>query len=341
MRATLHISLLAATLSPSLVHSSPIPFAQNYNSSPRSSAQAISESSRPGGAFSSRSLLTRGGSHGLGLFNLGSKNGGNGGDASSGSSFAYGGEDHHDKEDDHSAGGGGAPVIDLGPITPASDQPEQPPHTGNDADPKPEAHTPGEPVSLPPEPDKGIDHNLDDGGNKPPDGGTPGNYVNPNDTTPPPGPAPDPAAGNSTPDIPIFLGPSGKDPSHGGSNPPYDAPKASEYPGDGGGHKYTDDSPCDGPFGESLINLLSNNGGNGGDASSGAATSVGHGGDGSTSAYSGAGGYAAGGSVKAAPALINILSDNGGDGGDAESGDSYSYRYKTRTCTTESQLIDR
>jgi len=91
MRATLHISLLAATLSPSLVHSSPIPFAQNYNSSPRPSAQAISESSRPGGALSSRSPLTHGRSHGLGLFDMGSNNGGNGGDASSGSSFAYGG----------------------------------------------------------------------------------------------------------------------------------------------------------------------------------------------------------------------------------------------------------
>jgi len=69
--------------------------------------------------------------------------------------------------------------------------------------------------------------------------------------------------------------------------------------------------------------------------------SVGYGGDGGSSAYSGAGGNAAGGSVKAAPALINILSDNGGDGGDAESGDSYSYRYKARICTTESRLIDR
>lgn len=93
MRATLHISLLAATLSPSLVHSSPIPFVQNYNSSPRSSAQGLSDSSRPGGVFSGRSLLTHGGSrsYGLGLLGLGSSNGGNGGDASSGSSYAQGG----------------------------------------------------------------------------------------------------------------------------------------------------------------------------------------------------------------------------------------------------------
>ena len=93
MRATLHISLLAATLSPSLVHSSPIPFAQNYNSSPRPSAQALSDSNRPGGVFPSRSTLTHGGSrsYGLGLFDLGSSNAGNGGEASSGSSYAQGG----------------------------------------------------------------------------------------------------------------------------------------------------------------------------------------------------------------------------------------------------------
>jgi len=93
MRATLHFSLLAATLSPSLVHSSPILFTQSYSSSPRSSAQALSDSSRPGGVFSSRSPLTHGGSrsYGLGLVGLGSSNGGDGGDASSGSSYAQGG----------------------------------------------------------------------------------------------------------------------------------------------------------------------------------------------------------------------------------------------------------
>jgi hypothetical protein len=93
MRATLHISLLAATLSPSLVQSSPILFTQNYNSSPRSSAQALSDTSRPGGVFSSRNLLTHGGSrsYGLGFLDLGSNSGGNGGDASSGNSYAQGG----------------------------------------------------------------------------------------------------------------------------------------------------------------------------------------------------------------------------------------------------------
>jgi hypothetical protein len=92
MRATLHFSLLAATLSPSLVHSSPIPFVQTHNSSPRSSSQALSGSGRPGGAFSSPSLLPRGGGGlGLGLLGVASGSGGDGGDASSGSSYAQGG----------------------------------------------------------------------------------------------------------------------------------------------------------------------------------------------------------------------------------------------------------
>jgi hypothetical protein len=51
--------------------------------------------------------------------------------------------------------------------------------------------------------------------------------------------------------------------------------------------------------------------------------SFGGGGGGSNSAYSGAGGDASGGSVNAYPALINILSNNGGDGGNAKSGDSF------------------
>jgi hypothetical protein len=90
MRGTLHFSLLAATLSPSLVHSSPIPFTQNHNPSPRSSSQALSGSARPGGAFSSPGPLPRGGL-GLGLLGVGSDLGGDGGDASSGSSYAQGG----------------------------------------------------------------------------------------------------------------------------------------------------------------------------------------------------------------------------------------------------------
>ncbi|KAI9512625.1 hypothetical protein F5148DRAFT_791266 [Russula earlei] len=225
------------------------------------------------------------------------------------------------KEDDHPTDDGGQPVIDLGPINDTSDQP-QPDHAGNDADPKPDTYGPGEPVSPPRKPDTGIDPNVD---NNPPEGSTPEKYPNPDESTPPsPKSAPDPANGEGRPYIPVFLGPSNNDPSHGSSHPPYDASHDSDHPSDGGRDRYTDDYPCGGPFGESLINVLSNNGGDGGDASSGSATSIEYGGDGSSSAYSGAGGNASGGSVYAAPALVNILSDNGGDGGNAASGDSYS-----------------
>ncbi|KAI0005502.1 hypothetical protein BJV74DRAFT_880748 [Russula compacta] len=295
MRATLHFSLLAATLSPSLVHSSPIPFTQNYNSSPRSSAQALSDSSRPGGVLSGRSPLTRGGSqsYGLGLFDLGSNNGGNGGDASSGSSYAQGG-DYPGDEDDHPSGGG-----------------PQPAPVGSDGNAKPGVSDPG--VTMPPsnEPKK-------DSGNKSADGSTPGKYTNSdNPAAASPKPGPDPGAGENTPDIPILLGPSNTEPSSGSGSPPSDVPQDSGYPDDEGRHKYNYDIPCGSPFGGPLVDLLSNNGGDGGDAS------LGHG-DGSSSAYSGAGGIASGGSVYASPGLINVLSDNGGDGGKANSGDSYS-----------------
>ncbi len=204
MRATLHFSLLAATLSPSLVQSSPIPFTQNYNSSPRSSAQALSDTSRPGGVLSSRSLLTHGGSrgygHGLGIFNLGSNNGGDGGDASSGNSYAKGGyvldfslcdrysgrkpvhRDQHDNGGNHPADGGGPPAIDLGPMTPTGDQPQprpRPQPNGNDASPKPGAFDPGEPAPPHHESKNGIDPNVDDSGNRPPDPNIPETSMNP------------------------------------------------------------------------------------------------------------------------------------------------------------------
>ncbi|KAF8480975.1 hypothetical protein DFH94DRAFT_828471 [Russula ochroleuca] len=317
MRATLHISLLAATLSPSLVQSSPIPFTQNYNSSPRSSAQALADTSRPGGVFSSRNLLTHGGSrsYGLGFLDLGSNNGGNGGDASSGNSYAQGG-DHHGDEDNHPAGGGGPPTIDLGPM---GDQP--PPEPTGDANPKPGGQDPGE--SAPPhhESKDGVDPNVGDGGSKSVDESTPGKTTNAdNPAPPPPKPGLDPGAGKSTPEIPVFLGPTNSNPPPGSSGPPSDAPQDLGYPGDEGRNGYTEDTSCDDLFGESLINLMSNNGGDGGDA-------FGDGGSGSNSAYSGAGGDASGGSVNAYPALINILSNNGGDGGNAKSGDSFSKRH--------------
>lgn len=272
MRATLHFSLLAATLSPSLVHSSPIPFTQNYNSSPRSSAQALSETSRPGGVLSSRGLLTHGGSrgygYGLGILNLGSNNGGDGGDASSGNSYAKGG-DHDDDEGKHSADGGGPPAIDLGPITPAEDQP-QPEPKADDASPKPGAFDPGEPAPPHHESKSGIDPNVGDSGNKSADVNTPGKTMNPeNPAAVPPKPSPNPEASKSTPDIPVFLGPSNNSPP-GSSGPSSNAPHPSG-PDDEGRFAYTDDT-CGGLFDGSLINLLSNNGGDGGDASSGTAT---------------------------------------------------------------------
>jgi len=100
-----------------------------------------------------------------------------------------------------------------------------------------------------------------------------------------------------------------------------------------------DDPSCDNIFGGSLINILSNNGGDGGDASSGEATrqeevsvslriadnskSIANGKGSGGFSLSGPGGDASGGSVSAVPALINILSNNGGNGGKAESGDSF------------------
>ncbi len=295
MRATLHFSLLAATLSPSLVQSSPIPFTQNYNSSPRSSAQALSDTSRPGGVLSSRSLLTHGGSrgygHGLGIFNLGSNNGGDGGDASSGNSYAKGGyvldfslcdrysgrkpvhRDQHDNGGNHPADGGGPPAIDLGPMTPTGDQPQprpRPQPNGNDASPKPGAFDPGEPAPPHHESKNGIDPNVDDSGNRPPDPNIPETSMNPEDPAAAPS-KPGPEAGKSAPDIPVLLGPSNSSPP-GSSGPPSDTSHSSGYPGDQETDGFTDGAPCGGLLDEPLINLLSNNGGDGGDASSGAAT---------------------------------------------------------------------
>jgi hypothetical protein len=51
--------------------------------------------------------------------------------------------------------------------------------------------------------------------------------------------------------------------------------------------------------------------------------SIGDGDYGSSSASSGSGGDASGGSGSDSPALINILSNNGGNGGVAKSGNSY------------------
>ena len=178
--------------------------------------------------------------------------------------------DHRDDDGKHPADGGGPPAIDLGPITPAGDQP-QPEPNGNDPSPKPGAFDPGEPVPLHHEPKSGVDSNVGDGGNKSPDAKTPGKTINPEiPATAPPKPGPDPEAGKGTPDIPIFLGPSNNSPPPGNSGPSSNAQQTG-HPGDEGKYGYTDDT-CGGLFDEPLINLLSNNGGDGGDASSGAAT---------------------------------------------------------------------
>ena len=180
--------------------------------------------------------------------------------------------DHPEDEGKHPADGGGPPAIDLGPITPADDQP-QPVANGNDASPKPGAFDPGEPAPPHHESKSGIDPNVGDGGNKSADANTPEKAMKPeNPATALPKPGPDPEPGKSTPDIPIFLGPSNNNPPPGSSGPSSNTPQQSGYPGDEGRYAYSDDTPCGGFLDEPLINLLSNNGGDGGDASSGAAT---------------------------------------------------------------------
>jgi hypothetical protein len=179
--------------------------------------------------------------------------------------------DHRDDEGKHPASGGAPPAIDLGPITPANDQPQTEPN-GNDVSPKPGAFDPGEPAPPQHESKSGIDPNVGDGGNKSADPNTPEKTMKPENPIAPPKPGPDPEAGKSTPDIPVFLGPSNNSPPSGSSGPSSNAPQKSGNPDDEGRYGYTDDTPCGGLFDEPLVNLLSNNGGNGGDASSGAAT---------------------------------------------------------------------
>ena len=152
----------------------------------------------------------------------------------------------HPGGEDNPTGSGGPPAIDLGPAA-------QPESTGNDANPKPDAHDPGEHAPPHNESKDGIEPNVGDVENKSAD------------AVAQPKPGPDPAAGKGTPNIPVFLGPSNSNPPPGSSGPPSDAPQDSGFPSD-------EETSCGGPFGESLINLMSNNGGDGGDASSGTAT---------------------------------------------------------------------
>ncbi|KAI0307604.1 hypothetical protein B0F90DRAFT_1813053 [Multifurca ochricompacta] len=312
MRATLHFSLLAATLSPTLVHSSPILFTQEYNSSPRSSTQALSESSRPGGVFSSHSPLIRAGSPGLGLglLGLGSGNGGNGGDASSGSSYAQGGDNlRNDVDDPSNASASSSARLHW-----------------KRCQSRPGASGPAGPAPLQQEPNAGVNTNTadDSTGGNPPGGNVPSQSSNspaqPNQPPPntdgsptvPQTSEPDQSTDESTPAVPVLLAPGSNNPSEG-SDPP-DPQRGSDNP------IFPNEPFCDDLFSESLINLWSNNGGDAGDASVGGAKDPG------SSTFSGSGGDASGGSVFAAPALINILSNNGGDGGIANSGAIFSKR---------------
>jgi hypothetical protein len=189
--------------------------------------------------------------------------------------------DYHDKEDDHPTDDQSAPpTINLGPINQSGDKP-QPEPTGNDTDQKPGVYDPGSPTPPTTEPGGDMDHIVVNGGNNnsPTHDNTPPKYPNSGDpATATPKPGSEPGTGENTPDIPIFLGPSNVDPLPGNSGPPSDAPQESGYRGDGGKHKYPDkihdypETSCGDHFGEPLINLLSGNGGYGGDASSGAAT---------------------------------------------------------------------
>jgi len=185
--------------------------------------------------------------------------------------------DYHDNEGDHPTDHGAPPAIDLGPLNQSGDQP-QPETTGNDADQqKPGAHDPGEFTPPPKQPGGDMDHDVVNDGdkNKSKNDGTT-NSDNP--AAAPSNPAPDTGPGENTPDIPIFLGPSNVDSPPSSSGPQNDPPQDSNRQDDDGRHKYhplehkyPDETYCD-HFGEPLINLLSDNGGDGGDASSGAAT---------------------------------------------------------------------
>ncbi|KAH9056989.1 hypothetical protein EDB87DRAFT_1145355 [Lactarius vividus] len=234
---------------------------------------------------------------------------------------------------DSPSAGDGRPVIDLEPPT----QPGNPsqPEPVHDALPNDTNTGPGD--ELPPPQNPNVPNAADGKNNKPSNGGTPASFQSgPAQPRPPPvntgnpvTPPPDPGANGTPPGIPIFLGPSNPSsdrPPSGdigpSSNPPRPHGDEKEFEDNG-------DPSCDGIlggiFGGSLINVLSNNGGDGGDASSGKATSIANGKGGGGLSLSGPGGDASGGSVSAVPGLINILSNNGGNGGKAKSGDSSSY----------------
>ena len=243
---------------------------------------------------------------------------------------------------DHPTASGGQPVVDLGPSTQPGDQPQPGPvHDASPNDTKPDPSGPGDELPPPQNPDASK-------------GGSPTSFQPGPPPPPPPPPPPQdtgdsvtppqkvPSADGNPTDVPIFLGPSNPSsdrPSSGDIGPSSDPPWTTDPHVDEKEFEHDKGPSCDNIFGGSLINILSNNGGDGGDASSGKATrqetvsvsfriadnsqSIGNGKGGGGFSHSGPGGDASGGSVSAVPALINILSNNGGNGGKAKSGDSF------------------
>ena len=143
-------------------------------------------------------------------------------------------------------------------------------------DTKPDPSGPGD--ELPPPQNPGVSDKPPNGGNPAPFQSVPAQPTPPPENTgdpviPPQKSDPDPSKNGTPPEIPIFLGPtnpSNDRPSSGDIGPSSDPPWATDPHEKGFEDDY--DPHCDRISGISLINILSNNGGDGGDASSGKAT---------------------------------------------------------------------
>lgn len=230
---------------------------------------------------------------------------------------------------DRPTASGGQPVVDLGPSTPPGDRHQPDPvHDAPPNDKKPDSSGPGDELPPPQNPDASKGDTPASPGPPPPPPPPPPPQNTGDPVTPPQKSEPDPGPDGTPTDVPIFLGPSNPSsdkPSPGDIGPSSDPPWNTDPHGNEKEFEGDSDPSCGGIFSGSLINILSNNGGDGGDASSGKATSIANGKGGSALSQSGHGGIASGGSVTAVPALINIFSNNGGNGGKAKSGDSFSY----------------
>jgi hypothetical protein len=244
---------------------------------------------------------------------------------------------------DRPTASGGQPVVDLGPSTPPGDRHQPDPvHDAPPNDKKPDSSGPGDELPPPQNPDASKGDTPASPGPPPPPPPPPPPQNTGDPVTPPQKSEPDPGPDGTPTDVPIFLGPSNPSsdkPSPGDIGPSSDPPWNTDPHGNEKEFEGDSDPSCGGIFSGSLINILSNNGGDGGDASSGKATrqeagsvfvriadnskSIANGKGGSALSQSGHGGIASGGSVTAVPALINIFSNNGGNGGKAKSGDSF------------------